>query len=1688
MSRLGGSAFPLLILVLLRPLPAAAQEPYVHWDKLGLDQGLSQSNVYDIAQDEPGFLWFATQDGLNRYDGKRFHVYRQDYEQPNSVAGNFIPALEVDHQGRVWAGTRNGLSRYNPAGDSFDNFRLEEGLPHLHLTALHLDNRGLLWVGTIAGIAVQEGSRFKQPPGVAGRYRGHVVDLLTVQDEVWVATQDQGLLRMRGESVKRFSYGGGPNDIGALIVFLEKDRRGKIWVGTDGAGLYRVDPENGIEAVFRHEPDNPMSLSDNRVTAFHKEVDGRFWVGTEAGLSCFDPETKTFTNQYHRPEDPNSLGAGRKRSILVDKSGVLWVSTAGFGLSYYDLSRQRFPHFKHVQGDPDTLADNQVAAILEDSRGALWIGHRKGFSYLEKGSDRFVDYLPEPDRPGGLKATVISSFWEDGPVMWMASVRNGLVRYDRNNERFDHFIPPFANPQKKGVTLIFDLMEDRSGNLWVGAHATGMLIFDRRARRFVHLTDPLGLLEKTGLTFLYQDKQGVIWIGTSRDGLYRRGTDGSGKIFNTRDKGPDVISGDQVMAILEDSRGRLWVGHNYGLDLMDRETGSFIHYGSVQGLANETIYALLEDRTGHLWMSTNDGISRFNPNTDTFTNYKVSDGLQSREFNNDAVEHLRDGRMAFGGVNGFNLFDPSEIKPDLKGPRVVFSEMLLFNKPVKPAPDSSLTEPIGVAEEVRLAHRQSVVSFEFAALHFADPGRNTYAYRMEGLNENWIETGPDRNFASFTGLQADTYTLSVKAKNKDGVWGPETPLRVVVYPPPWRTWWAYSLYVLAVSLLILAYLRAQQRKLEYERHAVTRLQQLDRLKDEFLANTTHELRTPLNGIIGLAESILQNTEDMSEENSRGIATIAAGGRRLNALVSDILDFSSLKEGSLNLVLRPLALRPVAEAVLELARPLLSGKDIVLKNAVSETLPTVHADENRLTQILWNLVHNAVKFTEEGRIIISAEPSGDQVILSVADTGPGIPESQKESIFESFHQSDGSMIRSHGGTGLGLALTGKLVALHDGEITVDSEFGKGSTFSFNLAVSNEPPANSEIVDYTRPLNAPVVTGDRMKPVKVKAKTSARYHILVVDDERINRVVVTSMLSREDYRITEASGGKEALAVIKKEAVDLVLLDIMMPKMSGYDVCREIRRQYGASELPVLFLTARERLADITMGFESGCNDYLTKPVAREELLARVKLHLDLLDLQRALEDKVKERTEELEEKNRELKSRYQELEALEEIARTINAEMEFSQLLHTILELALELIPGVQRASFIFFDHNEKKMQVVESVGREKEVLMGEEQEIAGRVSEWYRTSTEVAEGVMVVKQGLAREHPWKPEARIALPLPLERRMSAMVILDNLEDEAAFTEVEAGKLSRFREHAFTAVLKGKVISDLVDTQRGLVEEAHQAGMAEIAASVMHNVGNNLNSIKTSIHVIQEAFHDKKQLELLDRLSRLLDQESDQLGAFFSRDPRAEHVPRALSKISHDLTKVWDLFRTEGERLVNQVHGMTRVLREQHQYAGLRGRMAEICDLNTLVEDAVRREAYLIREVGIHIKTELPSIPPLRLERGKCLRVLLFLLRNAREAIEERGNTAEGKIILTTRRASGQLVLEIRDNGAGIERENRERVFAQGFTTKKDHQGLGLHYAANVMKDHHGTISVHSRGSDRGAAVTLKFPTEGFVESN
>jgi signal transduction histidine kinase/ligand-binding sensor domain-containing protein len=834
--------------------PSAYPGDDLRFEHLTSEDGLSSNRVLSVVRDSKGFMWFGTFDGLSRYDGYEFKVFRHDPGNADSLSANMVVRLCEDRDGFLWVGTNGGgLNRYDPRTEQFTHYRHDPTDPHSlswdNVMALYQDREGILWIGTDGGglnrydPAIDGFIRYQNDPQDSHSLSHHVVWSI-LEDErgtLWVGTDGGGLNRFDRQSERFNVYRHDPGNSDSLgddsVLALAEGQDGGLWIGTRSSGLDRFYPEteDGQPARFahyRHDPDRAYSLSHNNVLDLYADEAGTLWVATGAGgLNRLDVQpgegqSARFVRYLHDPANTRSLNHNMIASVFVDSSGLLWLATVGGGVNLADLERKPFIHYHNKPGDPNSLSSNDILKIHEDGEGVLWLGTGGGgLNRLDRQTMHYTHYVPDPNDPHSLSDNHVRAIVEDGDgILWLAT-RGGLNRFDPHAERFTINRASPDDPSGLLHDSIWSIHLDSEGMLWVGT-SLGLNRLDPRSGQFLayqHKPDDPGSLSGNNVNVIHEGRDGRLWFGTLGDGLNRFDRETESFVRYRHD--PDdaqSLGGNTVWAMHEDAEGVLWIGTSAGLDRFDPDEGQFTHYGEGYGLPGGGVMSILEEDAGlsgqagsNLWLSTSSGLYRFNPRTEAIRRYDAGDGLQGNEFNRSSAFKSASGELFFGGTNGVTAFYPDQIQDNPHVPQVVLTDFRLANNPVEIAEDSALQQAIAETEHLTLTHEERVISFEFAALDYRSPGKNRYRYMLEGFDEDWTEVGSDRRLVTYTNLDPGEYTFRVLGSNSDGIWNEEgASLGLTITPPWWQTPWAMGILLVFVVAGVYGAYRWRVRNLE----------------------------------------------------------------------------------------------------------------------------------------------------------------------------------------------------------------------------------------------------------------------------------------------------------------------------------------------------------------------------------------------------------------------------------------------------------------------------------------------------------------------------------------------------------------------------------------------------------------------------------------------------------------------------------------------------------------------------------------------------------------------------------------------------------------------------------------------------------------------------------------------------------
>jgi len=890
-----------------------AETKPIRFESLTPGHGLSQGTVLAIHQDSQGFMWFATEDGLNRYDGYAFTVFKHDPDDPGSLPNDFVFAIDEDAAGDLWVASEGGgVVRWERKTGRFARVT---GLGSERVRALLIDGAGTVWIGTRdAGV-----DRLDPRTGEVRHYRQDASPGSLANDSVfalyedgegtvWVGT-DGGLSRYDPASDSFTHHSHDPRDPRSLSesrVRSIAEGPGVLWIGTSERGVNRLERETGRVTRYRHDPDQPSSLSSDKVLALLRDDAGRLWIGSAAGLDLWRPETQGFGHYRHNPANPHGLSDDSIMSLYEDPGGVLWVGTRNGGVNKWNPATWSFGHHAVDPSDPQSLSDDNVMSFAEDAEGRLWIGtFGGGLNVVDRASGRYSHLRHDPQDPRSLSDDRVMALLRDRRGrLWVGTFRGGLNRLEPGAQRFTHYRHDPNDPASLGSSAIMSLFEDASGALWVGTYGGGLNRLDPGSGRVVRYqrdpSDPSSLSSDV-VTSIVEDASGALWAGTDGGGLNVLDPEtGVFRSFRHDAAERTSLSSDTIYALHLDESDNLWIGtRGGGLDMLDLGTwrqGSgearFSNYSEREGLPNDSVYGIRPDSPGRLWLSTNAGLARFNPETGSVRSYNESHGLQGSEFHFGSHYASPRGELFFGGTGGFNAFFPDQLKSNMHQPPVVLTGFLKLNQP------ALLDTPVHLASSFVLGHEDDVVSFEFAALDYAAPERNRYAYKLEGFDADWVDADRIRR-VTYTNLRPGDYVFRVRAANNDGVWneaGLALPVRVL--PPPWRTWWAHLAYVLLLAGAVYSFVRHHQRKVEREAENGHRLEAEVEKRTRELVENREALRLTQFAIdhAGVGAFWIDSNARLLYVNEAACRLLGYTREQLLAMSAQELDWAGGKDG------------------------------------------------------------------------------------------------------------------------------------------------------------------------------------------------------------------------------------------------------------------------------------------------------------------------------------------------------------------------------------------------------------------------------------------------------------------------------------------------------------------------------------------------------------------------------------------------------------------------------------------------------------------------------------------------------------------------------------------------------------------------------------------------------------------------
>lgn len=1280
----------------------AADNPYLSF--IGKEQGLSNNSVTCIYQDHRGFMWFGTFDGLNRYDGYSFSIFRNRFNDNTSLSGNRIVAINEDNKNNIWVGTKEGISIYNNTVAGFSSawytpWGAKDALkitvpvkdiksdPAGHMF-IATDGEGLLMTETGSFSAIQIPLEYER--NSRRQYSVQAVEI-DKRQRVWVLLNGKGLYMYDYATKSLKSVNAQVRTANCIMA----DNNGYLWIGAnDGLRKYDI-AGNTYTSQYN---DGSGNLTSNKVLSLCMDNDKKLWIATDGGgVNILDLQTEGFSYLLAGTTQ-NTIKSSAVYAVFADREGRKWIGTLRGGINVVHNLKYSFETVARNPMSDNSLVNDFVLSFAEDANQNLWIGtDGGGLSFFEKKNKSYTNYIHDPHNPLSLSNNFVTSICCDkNQNVWIATYGGGINLFKKQSGNFEHYNCVRAD---NGVDRdVWVLYEDRSGNIWAGTVGGSLYRFNRTSNKFEVYDERLG-----NILSMTQDHNGVLWAGNFSDLIK---IDVDRKSFNF------FKVSKPVRSIHEDKNGQLWLGtEGSGLLLFNPVGKEFVSYTTDHGLINPSVLTILEDDKANLWVSTFSGISKFDHVSKSFKNFDKSDGLQSDQFNYNAALRLQSGAFIFGGLKGYNLFFPDSIRIFSQWPAVFLTALRIDNEFLYR--DNKYVTGLGTdgISALKIPYNHGNLSFDMAALEYSAPEKIAYAYFLEGWDKGWNFSGKQRT-GIYSGLMEGSYTLKIKTTNSDGEWGKEiAALSVIILPPWYRSWWAYLLYFSMLAILIYGFwlYKTKQTKLEYEvklahlnaeneKGLAEKSREINEKRLSFFTNISHEFRTPLTLIINPIKDLLAKKLEGSAEMmtiSEELNIINRNARRLLSLVDQLLLFRKTESESDTLKLVKLNFTALCKDVYLYFIQEAKSKKIDYVFSCENPQIFLYADKNKMEIVLYNLVSNAIKYTPEGGSVSFQIMETDSCVeILIKDSGYGIPAVVGDKIFEKFYQverQDDVPVKA--GFGIGLYLVKQFVNQLDGKITYSSKPENGTEFLLELVKGKTHFGSRPVQEITQEEtklflpeaeNTEIRTGSIPDtPVLNSLKT-----ILVVDDDIEIRQYISHIFSAH-FTVYEAVNGSEGLSIARQYIPDLIISDVMMTELSGIEMCSAIKDDPALCHIPVILLTAHTSQEIQLRGAESGADDYLTKPFDKGLLVARVNALLKNRDhLQNYFYDEITL-------KNNDLKVPVEYKEFLDNCISVVENYLDDSQLSiqtlvremgmsHSNLYRKIKLISGQSANAFIRF--------------------------------------------------------------------------------------------------------------------------------------------------------------------------------------------------------------------------------------------------------------------------------------------------------------------------------------------------------------------------------------------------------------------
>lgn len=1050
--------YMLLLIILLITTNIVYVSAYnnINFKNITSEDGLSQGTVETIIQDDQGYIWLGTNDGLCRYNGYEFKIYKHDEELENSITNNYIVDIKQDNSGNIWVGTANGLSKIDTKTDLITNYNMndeEKSLSHYNIGDILITKSGDVLVGTSDGLNIYNEKKdefyriFNKDSDLSSQFIRSLAE--DENQNIWVATNN-GIDKIdikNNKNIISFKTGHGKFDISENDIYVVRyDPKGYIWAGALKEGLNRIDINTNEVKQYKNDDRDEKSLPGNHVKDILRDSSGNLWVGTDNGLAKYNEQTENFATYKNKIYDKTSLVNDEVFSIQEDESGLIWVGTYA-GISMFDPNTN-IEHYKKDPFDENSISDNPIHGIYEDKDGLLWVGtNSKGVNVINR-KNYNVKHLNKTSKDYPISDDNINDIVGIDNKIFIAT-KNGLNEVDKDFKTINIY-----NTEdgicNNNITALF---ADSKKNVWIGT-ANGISVLNTNTNEIIDITDILTNhnIEDQYIKVIYEDSKGNYWVGCFIDGGLVKIDPNKRTIENYRNKKEDKISisSNNIRSIVEDKNGNLYIGTSYGLNKLNESNNTFERYSEKDGLSNNTVYGLLVDDNNNLWASTNLGISKLDTNTMTFETFNIIDGFQGNEFNGRAYYKNKSGELFFGGINGLNIFRPNDINRSRYVPTVIFDEFKVNGKVYKDINNQEFK------------YNENTINISVFISNYKNTKNIQYMYKLEGVSDSWDISRS--NNINYSDLAPGTYTLKIKARSYSGKVSDESAVKFIIKPPIWKSKAAILIYLIIITIVIYRTINSVKRldnlvknktlqltkEMEKNDKLLKKVIELEKRKNNYFVNLSHELRTPLNVISSteqLVTELNKSKDGIGKSKLNGcMQVVRRNTKRLLNLINNIIDTAKIESGSYQLNIREHDIvYIVEEATLSLKDYIeRKGIELIIDPEMEEKI--IKCDEHEIERCIVNLVSNAAKFTPEGGTIeVTIEDLDEKVKIIVKDTGIGIDKKYHDSIFNRFNQVIDQGAESKGGSGLGLTITKQIIDMHGGQISVESELGKGCKF-------------------------------------------------------------------------------------------------------------------------------------------------------------------------------------------------------------------------------------------------------------------------------------------------------------------------------------------------------------------------------------------------------------------------------------------------------------------------------------------------------------------------------------------------------------------------------------------------------------------------------------------------------------------